>query len=87
MPITDCSLCPHSYLSLFFYLLGGQLTAVSCKNHYFVFFVPRHIVDLFRLGICFENFIHKSTDPTQVDVVDYFFEMFNTSDNYTDVDF
>ena len=86
MQITDFVLFPHSYLSLLFYLFGGQLTAVSCKNHYFIFFVPRHIVDIFCLGICFENFFHKSNDPTTLDV-NYFFEMIEISDHYTDVDF
>ncbi len=86
MQITDWSLCAYSFLSLFFNLFGGQLTVVSCKNHYFFFFVPRHILNLFSLGICFENFFHKSTDPNTLDV-DYFFEMFEISDQYTDVDF
>jgi hypothetical protein len=86
MPLTDCILCPHFYLSLLFNLFGGQLTTVSCKNHYFIFFVPRHIVDIFRLYICLKNFLHKSIDPNTLDV-DYFFEMFEISDHYTDVDF
>ena len=51
-----------------------------------MFFFPRHIVDLFRLGIFFENFIHKSTDHASLNV-DYFFEIFEISDHYTDVDF
>ena len=43
-------------------------------------------MDIFCLGICFENLFHESTDLFALDVY-YFFEIFETSDHAIDVDF
>ena len=86
MQIVNSRSLHHLFVSLPDDLFRRQLAIVRAKNHHFLFMVPRYILNLFCLGIGFENLFHESADPFTLDVY-YFFEIFKIGDHTIDVDF
>jgi len=60
------------------------MAVVSPKNHHFLLIVPRHIENLFCLGISFENFFHENFDRFILTLDFYYsYEIFEISDQIT----
>ncbi len=64
------------------------MAVVSPKNYHSLFIVPRHIENLFCLGISFENFFHENFDRFILTLDFYYsYEIFKISDQITDMGF